>query len=34
MKSQNKVVMSTDAATLYDLGDGVLGFNITTGIPQ
>ena len=30
LKSQNKVVMSTDAATLYDLGDGVLGFNITT----
>ncbi len=30
LKSQNKVVMSTDAATLYDLGNGVLAFSITT----
>ncbi len=30
LKAQNKVVMSTDAATVYDMGDGVLCFNITT----
>ena len=30
LKAQNKVVFSTPAATLYDLGDAVLGFCITT----
>jgi len=30
LKAQNKVVLATDAATVYDLGDGVLGFQITT----
>jgi len=30
LKAQNKVVFSTPAATLYDMGDAVLGFCITT----
>ncbi len=30
LKAQKKVVLSTPAATLYDLGDGVLCFEITT----
>jgi 3-hydroxyacyl-CoA dehydrogenase len=30
LKAQNKVVFSTPAATLYDIGDGVLCFNMTT----
>lgn len=30
LKAQNKVVFSTPAATLYDLGDAILGFCITT----
>ena len=30
LKAKNKVVFSTPAATLYDIGDGVLCFTITT----
>ncbi|NLV17142.1 MAG: 3-hydroxyacyl-CoA dehydrogenase/enoyl-CoA hydratase family protein [Syntrophomonadaceae bacterium] len=30
LKAQNKVVLSTDAATVYDLSDGVLCFDINT----